>query len=603
MSKKIFAFVLIIIIAFSVGISAYAEELSEPDKNAVYVDPGTGERVYYDSSLDAYYKIDNSTGIKLYYDQEQDTYYVIDETTGEKLYINDILNSQNEDAYSENNTDEYQTADPASLVEEFYRVKILEIVDDEWYRQGYVSNQRYNYDFEKESFYYVMHDIDKWVYVDLLGAKHDAGNGNTYYKDPKTKGYYIIDSNGNRSSTVPTQAADDFTYMDSRIQILKCEVLNGPYKGEIINASHDISDTMQNDQPEYPAKVGETYMAGYFEVGDYGNISAVIISQKREAGIIWLGIVFILFLVFLGGFRSLRSVVALLLTLGGCILVVIPLISKGYDPVWVAIFFSISVIAATLTIVYGFSAKTLAAALGAASGVLVSGIIVGIMGVVLKMVGLVDGEAMNLAMVHVNGMPISLSGVLFASIMISVLGGTIDVGVSIASALEELHQKAPELTGAELMKSGVTIGVDIMQASLFTMITAFVGSTIHVLLLLYIHNMNAEMIINSELMMSELLRALAGSMGLLFTVPITSLISGLITAKGKFGKFSADCFASVVAMRRLIAKFNEKKQLALAKIAQKKAVEIPDNLFEIAQKNKKENEDLLNESNDGTGNA
>ena len=582
MIKRTVALALILLIFLSAAISlpVRAAELPEPDENTIYVNLATGDRIYYDPAFDAYYIVDEDTGERLYYDPEQNVFYQIDESTGERIGQND-------------NSDETipEPAYSADLADQYYRVLILEILEDEWFRKGFMSEQIYNYDFAEKSFYYVNHDTNQWIYVDLLGAKYDNDTGATYYRDPKTKEYYTIGEMGQRSYIVLPKSADDFTYMDSHIQILLCRVLNGPHKGEVIHVTYDISDVMQNDQPDYPAKVGETFMAGYFETDRYGNVSAVIVSQKRETGIIWLGIIFILFLVFLGGLRSLRSVIALLLTLAGCIFVVVPLISKGYDPVWVAVLFAIAVIVATLTIVYGFSAKTLAATLGAASGLLVSGILAGIMTAFLKMIGLVDGEAMSLAQVRINGMPISLSGVLFASIIISVLGGTIDVGVSIASALEELHQKAPELPGADLMKSGINIGVDIMQASLFTMITAFVGSTMHILLLLYINNMNTEMIINSEMMMSELLRALVGSIGLLFTVPITSFIAGLISAKGKFGRLSPDCFASVVTVRRLIAKFQEKKQSVLAGMRKSEAVDIPENLYEIAQRNKKARED------------
>jgi len=302
---------------------------------------------------------------------------------------------------------------------------------------------------------------------------------------------------------------------------------------------------------------------------------------------LWLGIIFLVLLTFFGGKRGLRSIIALLFICAGLIFIMIPAMLNGFSPVWAAIFASLFAVTVTLTIVYGFTMKTLAAGIGAIGGIVIGGIIVAIMNVTMNMTGLVDDESMYLAQWARNG-TIDLRGILFAAIMISVLGGTIDVSISIASALDELRQQAREITGAEMMKSGINIGVDIMGASLNTLILSYVGGSIHLLMLFTSYDSPMLMIINDEMIACEIIRALAGSFGLLLTVPITSLVSAILMCNGNFGKLTPDCFASYVAIKKFIQRIKNvfskvKGGKTDTAIAENNEEEQPENLFEVAR--------------------
>ncbi len=383
-----------------------------------------------------------------------------------------------------------------------------------------------------------------------------------------------------------TKLGEEYGY-NSRLQQLKVNVLQGPEKGSTAYVIYDLTDTWGGDSGSKPADVGDKVIV-QLERGADGLLTGYVTMFVRHNAVIVLSVIFVLLLVFLGGTRGLRSLVALLVTCVGLICVMIPMILNGTSPVLASILACIFSITTTLIIVYGFSVKSLAAGIGSVGGVVVAGIIVLIMNSVMKMTGLIDDTSMYLAQSVGEVGALNLTGVLFAAIIISVLGGTIDVSVSIASSLEELKLNAPNMTGAQLMKSGIKIGVDIMGASLNTLILSYLGCAIHIVMIFYTYKSPMLMVFNDEMIVCELLRALAGSSALLFTVPITAFVSAIMMNKGHFGRFSWDCFASVVIAKQIYAKLTapgaEKKPAAAS--AKTKRVEQeekqPENLYDLA---------------------
>lgn len=384
-----------------------------------------------------------------------------------------------------------------------------------------------------------------------------------------------------------TALGDEYGY-NTRLQQLKVEVLQGPKKGCIAYVIYDLTDTWGGDSGSEPAKVGDRVIVQLEESAD-GMLTGYVTMFVRHTAIIVLSVIFILLLVFLGGTRGLRSLVALLVTCVALICIMIPMILNGVSAVLASVLACIFAIATTLIIVYGFSIKSLAAGLGSVGGVAVAGIIVLIMNAVMNMTGLIDDTSMYLAQSVSEFGNLDLTGVLFAAIIISVLGGTIDVSVSIASALEELKLNAPGMTGSQLMKSGIKIGVDIMGASLNTLILSYLGCAIHIVMIFYTYQSPLLMVFNDEMIVCELLRALAGSSALLFTVPITAFVSAMMMSGGRFGKFSWDCFASVAIAKRICA---DVTRLRTGKPATERAAkrparvpeseEMPENLYKLA---------------------
>ena len=119
-------------------------------------------------------------------------------------------------------------------------------------------------------------------------------------------------------------------------------------------------------------------------------------------------------------------------------------------------------------------------------------------------------------------------GLLFAAIIIGASGASMDVAVSIASSLEELARKAPQLNARQLFLSGVAIGRDIMGTMANTLILAYVGGAIHLILLLYAYPVPFSNVINRETVAAEILISLCGSMGMLSAIPLSALASAFL---------------------------------------------------------------------------
>ena len=331
-----------------------------------------------------------------------------------------------------------------------------------------------------------------------------------------------------------------------RTQIFMVKILTGEYKGQEAVMTLDLTDITGTGKGVIVAEVGDNLL-GYFVTDESGTLVGTCTGFQRDVPLMWLGLGLILLLVLFFGRRGIKSFSALIVTCVMLIFVMIPLIYNGMDPVLAVAVFGSATIIVTLLMVHGPSASSLAAGCGAVGGVLVAALIAYFMKSILWITGTLDEESISLLYTD-NGSKLDISAILFAAIVIGSLGGTIDVSVSIASSLEELKEKMGDnIKGWELVRSGMSIGCDIMGASLNTMILAYVGSSLQLLMLFSAYNITLKEIINNEMITVELLRSLAGCFGLLMSVPITSLVAALVTSRGDMGAFRFGDLAAVKA--------------------------------------------------------
>jgi uncharacterized membrane protein len=181
----------------------------------------------------------------------------------------------------------------------------------------------------------------------------------------------------------------------------------------------------------------------------------------------------------------------------------------------------------TLLVVSGANKKTLVACIGCVGGVLIAGILTLIMAHFLKLTGVVDESSYSLTTVNTDN-PIDLLAIIFASIIIGAMGAVMDVAMSVASSLHELKLKAPELTVKELFNSGMVIGRDMMGTMANTLVLAYIGSSLTVTVLIVIFNSSLLELFNKERIVVEVLQALVGSTGILFTIPFSCIVSALM---------------------------------------------------------------------------
>ena len=244
--------------------------------------------------------------------------------------------------------------------------------------------------------------------------------------------------------------------------------------------------------------------------------------------ILWVLIaVFCVLLLLFGRGKGVNTLVSLVFTIGAIFLVFIPgVLANGNIYLW-AISTCAYIILMTLLIVCGYTRKSLAAIIGCASGVFVSGVMVIFCDKFLHLTGLVNEDSMYLMMLNTEN-PVDIKAIIFAAIILGAVGAIMDVSMSLSSSLAELKEQAPDLTGRKLVQSGFVIGRDIMGTMANTLILAYIGSSLSTTLLLVAYNSSTLLLFNTEMIIVELLQALAGSFGILLTIPLTSIICGVL---------------------------------------------------------------------------
>ena len=240
-----------------------------------------------------------------------------------------------------------------------------------------------------------------------------------------------------------------------------------------------------------------------------------------------LGLVFFLLLLLFGRFKGFNTILSLIFTGIAIFAVFIPAVLQGFNIYFWSIITCVFIIIMSLLIIYGANKKSLAAGIGCIVGILISGILTLIMNKALHLTGLVNEESLYIIRMNSQN-PIDLKAIIFAAIIIGAVGAIMDMSMSLASALSELHEKLEYSPFTLLVKSGMSIGRDMMGTMTSTLILAYIGSSLSAVLLLVSYNSSVLELLNKEIIVVEVLQALVGSIGILFTIPLTSLVCGYL---------------------------------------------------------------------------
>lgn len=305
------------------------------------------------------------------------------------------------------------------------------------------------------------------------------------------------------------------------LQDVTLEIKDGKYKGQKIDTIYVMTYDVENKIVGHELSKGNTVIVQISQNGD--TIQEVTIQEiVRQNYIILMILVFFAIIVAIGKKQGVKAILGLIVTILAIYYIMIKGIYNGKSAIWLSIATSVVVIILTFIIIAGLNKKSLTAALGTSGGVISAGLMATIFGFLSKLSGVTE-EALFLTMASEN-IIFNFRELFFAGIVISALGACMDVGMSISSALDEIKQKNPDITWKELLKSGMNIGGDVIGTMTNTLILAYVGGALTVILLFMASNMNIGDIINKETIATEAVSALAGSMGVVFTVPTTSLI-------------------------------------------------------------------------------
>lgn len=210
----------------------------------------------------------------------------------------------------------------------------------------------------------------------------------------------------------------------------------------------------------------------------------------------------------------------------------IPLFFKGYSPILLTIVTVALTTIVTLIMIDGLNHKTISAILGTIIGVIVAGIISYTSSNLAYLSGYTMEEAADL--MYVAGVrDLKIKGLMFSAILIAALGAIMDVAMSIASSTFEINLNNPKISSKNLLKSGLNIGRDVMGTMSNTLILAFVGGSLNLIILLMAYEMPYTQLMNLDFIVTEVVQSVSGSIGIILTVPITAIISTYLAKKKK----------------------------------------------------------------------
>lgn len=307
----------------------------------------------------------------------------------------------------------------------------------------------------------------------------------------------------------------------------RARILSGAMKDSEIYATQTIDAFMPVKIKE--VEVGDRFLM--YQSGSGADSEWYFGEYLRTDYLIGLTAIFLLLILIFGRKKGVNTIISLGFTCLAVFAVFVPSVMSGQNIYAWSIITCLFIITMTLLIVYGWNQKSFNAAMGCAGGVMVSGILILIMDRLLQLTGVLDEESSYLLFMRPEN-PIDLKAVIFGSIIIGAVGAVMDVAMSISSALKELYDQVDRPTFGLLMRSGITIGRDIMGTMANTLVLAYIGSSLSMVVLLAAYSNSLLGLLNQERMVVEVLQTLIGSLGILFTIPLTSLVSSFVYTRG-----------------------------------------------------------------------
>lgn len=309
-------------------------------------------------------------------------------------------------------------------------------------------------------------------------------------------------------------------------QEIKIEILEGDQKGEIIEltnyltAEHNIEVAVNSkvivsaDQPEE--------IDAYYSVYNF----------DRMVPMAGFTLILFMIIVMIGKGKGVKAILGLTYSLYLIVFLLLPTVFSGYSPVLMSVICVALSTIVTLMLLNGNSRKTYCAIIATVLGVVLSAVAFYLMSLAMHVNGYSTDEAETLVLIA-NATGLSIKDILFAGILVSSLGAIMDVGMSIVSSLYEVFHHNPQLSQKEIFQSGIEIGKDMIGTMTNTLILAFTGSAFVSLLVLFAYNVDVKQLLNSNYIAIEFVQGIAGTLGIVLTVPIASLISAISLSKNK----------------------------------------------------------------------
>jgi uncharacterized membrane protein len=302
---------------------------------------------------------------------------------------------------------------------------------------------------------------------------------------------------------------------DSKVvQEVKVIIREGKYKGK----EFAVENSLISGNKLISLKENDNVML-IIDGDNEENLNIITYEYIRDKKIIYLGIFFVILVILVGGIKGIYALLSVGFTICVISVAFLPGLLSGYNPVKLTIYCSLIIALFSLIIQHGFSKKTFSSFIGTLGGVTAAGLVTIIMSSSLQVS--VNSEEVTSLLRIPQKIDFNFQYILFASVVIGALGANIDMSMSVATAMNEVKQSNKHISKAEFIKCGMNVGRDVIGTMSNTLVLAYIGSSLVTLMIFMGCNAELNYVINLEDMCIEILRSLAGSVGIILSVPLT----------------------------------------------------------------------------------
>ena len=341
------------------------------------------------------------------------------------------------------------------------------------------------------------------------------------------------DTDGSDRLRARVVSVDDSTIKDTGLvrtgeQVCDIQILQGIHKGETHRAYNMLNGSFEQDKIY---QTGETalVLVSYNDTGE--EVASVsMIDHYRITGELLLLLAFFLGLVLFAGWTGVRAMLSFILAVLSIWKVLVPACLNGVNPILAGALITAVLCIMTIGLVFGFDRRCLAACTGAVAGLTLTAVL----GIIATNGFHIHGAVMSFSesLLYSGFETLNLTQIFMASIFIGSSGAMMDLAVDIAASVHEVVERRPDLSRLEAIRSGVRVGQAAMGTQITTLLLAYSGSYIALLMVFMAQGTPMINVFNYKYVASEIIHTLVGSLGLIAVAPLTAIASGVFLAKG-----------------------------------------------------------------------
>ena len=302
-------------------------------------------------------------------------------------------------------------------------------------------------------------------------------------------------------------------------EILKVRIIEGKYEGKIITIKREIIECSSYD---FDLNIGDNILIE-LSLDDDGSLCGRFINIWRIDKLKNLSLIFIISIIIFGGLKGVLSISALIFSAYIILKIMVPGILKGYNIMMVSILSALIIIVVSFILIAGFTKKSFVSMIGTMGGTITAGLLAYIYSKLTSITGMADENVMFL--ITNIGLELDFGSLYMSSILIGTIGAVMDVSMSITTSMFEIKKQSPKIKRKDLIQSGFKIGKDIMSTMVNTLILAYAGSSMPLIIINVLSDVGHIYAINNEILAMEIIRSLCSSIGLVMTIPLTVLLA------------------------------------------------------------------------------